>query len=123
MPTDAACARRHPFAAAILGLFIALAPALQIASAHDTVPARPAAPTADAPLVAVSGTVIDLVVEDRVSNKTLRYVALRLDDGQSVALVGSGLESLPTGARAEAIGRSAGDTLFVTDAHLLPDSR
>jgi hypothetical protein len=66
------------------------------AGAHDgtdAVLARPAALAADAPLVAVSGTVIDLVVEDRVSNKTLRYVALRLDDGQSIALVGSGLES------------------------------
>jgi len=109
----------------LIAAFLALL-AASPADAHDgadTVLARPAALVADAPLVAVSGTVIDLVVEDRVSNKTLRYVALRLDDGQSIALVGSGLENLPTGARAEAIGRSAGDTLFVTDTHPLPDSR
>ncbi|TMH62214.1 MAG: hypothetical protein E6H55_08815, partial [Betaproteobacteria bacterium] len=109
----------------LIAAFLALL-AASPADAHDgadTVLARPAALVADAPLVAVSGTVIDLVVEDRVSNKTLRYVALRLDDGQSIALVGSGLENLPTGARAEAIGRNAGDTLFVTDTHPLPDSR
>ena len=109
----------------LIAAFLALL-AASPADAHDgadTVLARPAALVADAPLVAVSGTVIDLVVEDRVSNKTLRYVALRLDDGQSIALVGPGLEDLPTGARAEAIGRSAGDTLFVTDTHPLPDSR
>jgi hypothetical protein len=109
----------------IIAAFLALA-AASPAGAHDgadAVLARPAAPAADAPLVAVSGTVIDLVVDDRVSNRTLRYVALRLDDGQTIALVGSDLESLPTGARAEAVGRSAGDTLFVTDARLLPDSQ
>ncbi|HTR56645.1 MAG TPA: hypothetical protein VMM27_00565, partial [Casimicrobiaceae bacterium] len=109
-----------PFALAVLLVLPALS-----ANAHEDVDpalARPAAPAADALPVVVGGTVTDLVVEDRVSNKTQRYVALRLDDGTSIALVGSGLESLPAGARAEAVGRNAGDTLFVTDAHVLPQA-
>jgi hypothetical protein len=106
-----------PFALAVLLVLPALS-----ANAHEDVDpalARPAAPAADALPLVVSGTVIDLVVEDRVSNKTQRYVALRLTDGTGIALVGPGLESLPAGARAEAVGRNAGDTLFVTDAHVL----
>jgi len=47
----------------------------------DAALARPAAPAADAPLVAVTGTVAELIVEDRLSNRTLRYLALRTDQG------------------------------------------
>jgi len=109
----------------MVAAFLALIAAASPANAHegtDAVLARPAAPAADAFPVAVTGTVTELVVDDRVSNRTLRYVALRLDDGQSVPLIGSGLESLPAGARAEAVGRTSGDALFVTDAHLVPGS-
>src|SRR5215831_297648 len=104
----------------IVSLLLVL-PAAPVA-AHpgtDAALARPAAPAADAPLVAVTGTVAELIVEDRLSNRTLRYLALRTDQGQSIALVGAGLESLPAGARAEATGRNAGATLFVASTRLL----
>ena len=75
---------------------------------------------ANGSLIVKDGKVTELLVDDRVFNQTLRYVALRLDDGQSIALVGPGLDNLPAGIRAEATGRSAGATLFVTATRLLP---
>ena len=105
-------------AALLAALFAATSAAAHAGS--ETVLARPPAPAEDAPLVTATGTVTELVVEDRVANQTLRYVALRLDDGQSIALVGPGLDNLPAGIRAEATGRSAGATLFVTATRSLP---
>jgi hypothetical protein len=115
----------------LLVLFVSLFACLPafMAAAHNVaedsaIPGSvPSAPTADALPVVASGVVIDLFVEDRVSNKTKRYVALRLADGTNIALVGPGLESLPAGAWAEATGRNAGDTLFVTEAHLVSQAQ
>jgi len=104
--------------AALLSLLIALPVAGH--EGTDAVLAQPLAPAADAPLVAVTGTVSELIVEDRLSQRTLRYLALQTDDGQSLALVGAGLESLVAGARTEATGRPTGNSLFVASTRLLP---
>jgi hypothetical protein len=74
----------------------------------------PQAPSADAKLVAAVGTVRELVVDNRVSGIVTRYIALRLDDGSTVALRGAGLDGLLAGQRVEATGTAAGTTLFVT---------
>ena len=68
--------------------------------------------------VAVTGTVVDVIVENRVTGATTRYIALRLDEGRTLALQGPGLDALPGGSRVDAVGRNVGNTLFVTDARV-----
>jgi hypothetical protein len=85
----------------------------------DKVFATAQPPAATVLQVATTGTVEELVVDNRVLNLTARHVVLRLDDGQAVALEGPGLDALSKGARVEAIGRKAGNTLFVTETHVV----
>ncbi|HXX84729.1 MAG TPA: hypothetical protein VEN29_12195, partial [Casimicrobiaceae bacterium] len=104
--------------AAILPLALAALPA----GAHngaDAVFMSPELPAAGVPQVAAAGTVEELIVDNRVSNTTTRYVGLRLDDGRSVALVGAGLDALAKGTRVEAIGRTAANTLYVTEVRVV----
>ena len=91
------------------------------AAAHHTEGGPPqwTAPAATEPIEVVTGAVEQLIVENRVTGVTIRYVSLRLDDGSVAALKGEGLDSLPKGARVQASGRLAGDTLFVTEARVV----
>ncbi|HVR94710.1 MAG TPA: hypothetical protein VHI75_12805, partial [Casimicrobiaceae bacterium] len=82
--------------------------------------AAPQPPAADVPPVAADGIVNELRVENRVSGLTTRYLWLRLDNGSTVALRGSGLDALIPEQRVEVTGRNAGETLFVTGARALP---
>ena len=105
------------FAIALL-LAVAVLP-VRAHDGADAVFATPQAPAASVPQVATTGTIDELVVDNRVSSVTVRYVVLRLDDGHAVALSGPGLDALPMGPRVEAIGRNAGNTLFVTETHVV----
>ena len=103
-----------------VAVLLVLAFAAHPVQAHDSAdsfPASPQAPTASAPVEVVTGTVTELVVDNRVSGLTARYVALQLDDGHKLALNGSGVDQLAQGARVQATGQRAGDTLFVTAYH------
>ncbi|HEV2038929.1 MAG TPA: hypothetical protein VGT81_02605, partial [Casimicrobiaceae bacterium] len=104
-------------AAAVLALAIAALPA-QGHRVEDTVPSPPQV-SSTAPLEAVSGVVKDLVVENRVSQSTSRYVGLQLDDGRSFALSGPGVELLARGARVQVTGQRSGDTLVVASYHVV----
>ena len=75
----------------------------------------PQPPSAALPLVAVSGTVDELIVDDRVTGTTTHYLVLRAEGGKKFALDGTGLQALAKGAKVEVIGRPAGASLFVTD--------
>src|SRR5215470_4868412 len=92
-------------------LLIALVLALP-ARAHDAAPAVAlATATASATAVTASGTVTELIVENRLNGATFRYLGLRLDDGRSFALAGVGLDALDAGQRIEATGTLSGRTL------------
>src|SRR5262249_33640155 len=91
------------------------------AAAHngaDAVFDSPQPPSQAVPAVAVTGTVDELIVANTLTGATTRYVALRLDQGRTLALQGAGVDSLPKGAQVEAIGRNVGSTLFVTDVRV-----
>ena len=107
------------FFAVVLGFSLA-ASCAQAHRGSDPVFSSPQPPAADAPLVAATGTVHELVVDNRVSNVRNRYLWLRLDDGSAVALRGSGLDALRDGDRVEATGRGQGRALFVTATRGLP---
>src|SRR5215467_10701694 len=87
-------------------LLIALVLALP-ARAHDAAPAVALATAA----VTASGTVTELIVENRLNGATFRYLGLRLDDGRSFALAGVGLDALDAGQRIDATGTLSGRTL------------
>ena len=61
----------------------------------------------------LTGTVGELVVENRVTNATTRYSLLRVDGGKSVALSGDVSGALMQGARVSATGTFTGETLSV----------
>src|SRR5205807_9279948 len=103
MPPLTLCAR-HRLGALLFAVWLA-GPAL----AHHTGPAQ--VPAATVPIETLSGTVEQLVVENRVTQLTTRHVALRLDDGSGFELVGSGADALTQGARVKVNGRVAGDAL------------
>jgi hypothetical protein len=92
---------------------------VQAHNGADSFPASPQAPTAYAPTETTTGTVTDLLVDNRVSGLIARYVALQLDDGRKLALQGSGVDLLAKGARVHATGQRSGDTLFVTGYHVV----
>src|SRR5947209_5312242 len=73
------------------------------ALAHHAGPAQ--VPAATVPIETLTGTVEQLVVENRVTQLTTRHVALRLGDGSDLELVGSGSDALTQGARVKVNGR------------------
>ncbi len=80
--------------------------------AHDT-RAQAAPAIANATAVTTTGTVAELIVENRLTGQTSRYLGLRLDDGRSLALVGAGLDALAAGSRIDATGTLSGTSLNV----------
>src|SRR5947209_17329697 len=62
------------------------------------------------PLLATTkGTVAELQVNNRLTGVTLRYFALKADQGGSYALTGAGLDSLSNGLRIDATGLLTGN--------------
>jgi len=88
----------------------------------DAVPGAGLTPSIDAPVEVITGAVRELIVDNRLTGMTARYVGLRLDDGHNVVLRSSGLETLAQGTRVEATGQLDGDTLFATGVRLLAGS-
>ncbi len=62
----------------------------------------------------LTGTVRQLIVEDRTTGKTTTYQTLRLDDGTAVELIGTPTASLQIGARAQVTGSKTGGKLAVS---------
>src|SRR5450432_1305955 len=81
------------------------------AAAHD---ARPASATGTTTVITASGTVTALTVDNKVTGVTLRYLGLRMDDGHSVAISGTGVDSLANGERVAATGMLNGEVLKVS---------
>src|SRR6266550_4514420 len=106
------------FAAALL-LALANFPLL----AHQVDPTGASSPTLATSAVTATGTVAEMIVDNRVSGVTLRYLALRIDQGQTVALTGAGLDLLSTGTRVTATGSLTGNVMTVTSASILPAAR
>ena len=103
----------------VLGSTLLAALAAFSVGAHQVSPISVSLPTLATSAVTATGSVGELVVNNRVSDVTLRYLALRLDDGQTLALTGAGLDSLSGGARVEVTGTLSGDTLAVTGFSVL----
>jgi hypothetical protein len=74
---------------------------------------------ASAMALVASGTVTELLVENKVTEQSLRYLGLRLDDGHSVDLVGAGLGTVARGSRIEATGVLVGQSFRVTNVTML----
>jgi hypothetical protein len=114
---------RHDFSISrllIIGLAVLL-PVFPVAAHNgaDAVFSAPQAAAPGTPVVAVSGTVGDLIVDNRVTNTSTRYVLLHLDEGRTLALEGSGLDGLNNGARVAATGQPVGNTFFVTSVSVV----
>ncbi|HWZ71139.1 MAG TPA: hypothetical protein VN326_06620, partial [Casimicrobiaceae bacterium] len=82
--------------------------------AHQVDPTGASSPALAISAVMATGTVAELVVDNRVSGVRLRYLALRIDEGQTVALTGAGLDLLAGGTRVTAAGSLAGNVMTVT---------
>ena len=70
--------------------------------------------TAVATDAVLTGTVRQLIVEDRTTGKTTTYQTLRLDDGTAVELIGTPTASLQIGNRAQVTGSQTGGKLAVS---------
>lgn len=64
--------------------------------------------------VMATGTVSELIVQNQVTGATLHYFGLKLDQGTSYALAGTGLEMLTDGTRITVTGALGGNILNVT---------
>src|ERR1700730_5442696 len=76
----------------LFGLFAAvslLALAAFPLSAHEVDATGASSPALATSAVMATGTVAEMIVDNRVSGVTLRYLALRIDGGQTVALTGA----------------------------------
>jgi hypothetical protein len=98
--------------AAILGF----APLVQAHSPRDAVEHATTAPAPNARLEAASGTVRELVIDDRVANMSVRYLSLVPSAGDPTALAGAAVDTLGDGDTATVTGRRNGNVLFVESA-------
>jgi hypothetical protein len=115
MLAEALRTRRRLFAAALLALFACLPATAHLAFAHSLADAATAADASEV----VAGTVLAVVIEDRVKNATFTYRELRLDDGAAIPLRGTVAESLQNGARVRVGGKRFGTPLEVVNAEIL----
>jgi hypothetical protein len=65
------------------------------------------------------GTVIEVVIDNRVDQTSFTYRELELDDGTGMPLQGAGAESLHNGERVRVSGRRLGTPLDVASAEIL----
>src|SRR5438034_9862911 len=99
--TKASRGRSRFFIAALLGLFIGLPATSHQALAHSATDAS----ATDTPADIVTGTVVGVVIEDRVKNATFTYRQLQLDDGTAIPLQGAPAETLQVGAYVRMAGK------------------
>src|ERR1700730_13260111 len=91
--------------------------------AHQVDPTGASSPVLATSALMATGTVAELIVDNKVSGVTLRYLALRIDEGQTVALTGAGLDLLSSGTRVMATGSLTGNVMTVTSVSILPTAR
>jgi hypothetical protein len=88
--------------------------AASTARAHDAQAPSPLANLPQAATAVITGSVDELVIDDRVNGTLVHLHALRQDDGSVVALSGAGAETLQKGTRVEVTGTLRGVALEVT---------
>src|SRR5271170_2383605 len=98
-------------------LFAALA--ASTARAHDAQAPSPLANLPQAATAVITGSVDELVIDNRVNGTLVHLHALRQDDGSVVALSGAGAETLQKGTRVEVTGTLRGTALEVTTYSVL----
>ena len=96
----------------LVGAALLLALATFPAAAHEAESTQPAA--INSPAVTATGTVAELTVKNQLTGVTLRYFGLKVDQGGSYALTGTGLDTLSDGSRINVIGTLAGNIFNVT---------
>src|SRR6266550_2260932 len=64
--------------------------------------------------VTATGTVAELTVNNQLTGATLRYFGLKVDQGGSYALTGTGLDPLSDGSRINVTGTLTGNVFNVT---------
>ena len=84
----------HSLLFRVLGATVLFALATFSVRAHQVDPAGALPVALAASAVTGTGTVAELIVDNRVTDVTRRYLALRLDDGRTVELSGTGLDTL-----------------------------
>src|SRR5438105_15505835 len=80
---------------------------------HDAVEHATTAPAPNARVEAASGTVHELIIEDRVANMSVRYLSLVTPSGEATALAGKAADTLADGDTATVTGRRNGSILVV----------
>ena len=96
----------------LLGAALLLALATFSAAAHQAESTQPVA--INSALVTATGTVAELTVKNQLTSVTLRYFGLKVDQGASYALTGTGLDTLSDGSRINVTGTLAGSVFNVT---------
>jgi hypothetical protein len=96
----------------VFGVILLVALANSPAFAHQAESTQPNA--INSALVTATGTVAELTVRNQLTGVTLRYLGLKVDQGGSYALTGTGLDTLSDGARINVTGTLTGDIFKVT---------
>ena len=107
----------------LLGAALLALMASAAAHGHDASAPSALAATPSPAMGIMTGTVGDLLIDDRVNNTVTHFYTLRLDDGQTVALSGAGADVLSSGARVEVTGSLSGGTLAATHVSVLAASQ
>src|ERR1700674_3107278 len=96
----------------LFGAILLVALANFPAAAHQAEFAEPNA--INSALVTATGTVAELTVRNSLTRVTLRSFGLKVDQGGSYALTGTGLDTLSDGARINVTGTLVGNVFNVT---------
>lgn len=88
----------------------------QAHSPRDAVEHATTAPAPNARVEAATGTVRELIIDDRVANLSVRYVSIVQPSGEATALAGRAVDGLADGDIATLTGRRNGNILFVETA-------
>ena len=96
----------------LLGTVLLFAFAALPAFAHQVESSQPV--VLNSTPITATGTVAELTVTNQMTGVTLRYLGLKLDQGGSYALSGSGLDTLANGSRITAVGTLAGNVFNIT---------
>src|SRR3989442_2613568 len=115
MLAEASNAQRRFRAALLLAIFAGITAMAHRASAHLLAEGQGAAEATDI----VAGTVVAVLIEDRVRNVTFTYRELEFDDGTGIPLQGAAAEGLQDGARVRVAGKPLGTSLEVASVETL----
>ena len=117
MQTGKPCVPSLSIVAVLFALSIALLPAPEDAHAHAV-----SAEVAPEPTQSFAGLVVEVQIDDRVTQQRYAYRELRLDDGTTLSLDGPAADGLPGGTRARIAARRRGNSLEATNVEVLAAS-